>query len=54
MNYIGSTIPVTASMATVGARRLKVLEDEKAKLKTLLAEQMLDNAILWDIASKKC
>jgi transposase InsO family protein len=40
MNYIGSTIPVTASMATVGARRLKVLEDEKAKLKKLLAEQM--------------
>ena len=52
MDYIGSIIPVTASMATVGARRLKVLEDENAKLKKLLAEQMLDNAILKDIALK--
>jgi putative transposase len=28
------------------ARRLKALEDENAKLKKLLAEQMLDNAML--------
>jgi putative transposase len=28
------------------ARRLKVLEDENAKLKKLLAEAMLDNAVL--------
>jgi putative transposase len=28
------------------ARKLKVLEDENAKLKKLLAEQMLDNAML--------
>jgi len=35
------------------ARRLKVLEDENAKLKRLLAEAMLDNAMLKDIASKK-
>jgi len=34
-------------------RRLKVLEDENAKLKKLLAEAMLDNAMLKDIASKK-
>ncbi|KRW94567.1 transposase [Paracoccus sp. MKU1] len=34
-------------------RRLKVLEDENAKLKTLLAEAMLDNAILKDVAAKK-
>ena len=34
------------------ARRLKALEDEK--LKKLLAEAMLDNAMLKDIASKKC
>lgn len=27
-------------------RRLKVLEDENAKLKKLLAEAMLDNAVL--------
>ena len=35
------------------ARRLKVLEDENAKLKRLLAEAMLDNAMLKDIAAKK-
>lgn len=35
------------------ARRLKALEDENAKLKKLLAEQMLDNAMLRDVASKK-
>src|SRR5690242_14469297 len=34
------------------ARRLKTLEDENAKLKKLLAEAMLDNAMLKDIASK--
>jgi len=35
------------------ARRLKSLEDENAKLKKLLAEQMLHNAMLRDVASKK-
>ena len=35
------------------ARRLKILEDENARLKKLLAEQMLDNAILKDVAAKK-
>ena len=35
------------------AKRLKALEDENAKLKKLLAETMLDNAILKDDASKK-
>ena len=35
------------------ARRLKALEDENAKLKKLLAETMLDNAMLKDVASKK-
>ena len=35
------------------AKRLKALEDENAKLKRLLAEVMLDNAMLKDIASKK-
>lgn len=35
------------------ARKLKALEDENAKLKRLLAEQMLDNAILKDVASRK-
>ena len=35
------------------AKRLKALEDENSKLKKLLAEAMLDNAMLKDIASKK-
>ena len=35
------------------ARRLKALEAENAKLKKLLAEAMLDNAMLKDIAAKK-
>ncbi len=34
------------------ARRLKALEDENARLKKLLAEQMLDNAILKDVGAK--
>jgi len=35
------------------ARRLKALEDENSKLKKLLAETMLDIAILKDINSRK-
>ena len=35
------------------ARRLRALEDENAKLKKLLAEAMLDNAVLKDLTSKK-
>ena len=35
------------------ARRLKTLEDENAKLKKLLAEAMLDNAMLKELAAKK-
>jgi len=34
------------------ARRLKALEDENARLKKLLADQMLDNAVLKEIAAK--
>ena len=34
------------------AKRLKALEDENAKLKKLLAETMLDNAILKDVNSE--
>jgi putative transposase len=34
------------------ARRLRSLEDENRRLKKLLAETMLDNAMLKDIASK--
>ena len=35
------------------ARRLKSLEDENARLKKLLADAMLDNAMLKDLNSKK-
>jgi putative transposase len=35
------------------AKRLRSLEDENRRLKKLLAETMLDNAMLKDIASKK-
>jgi len=35
------------------ARRLRTLEQENARLKKLLADQMLDNAVLKDLASKK-
>jgi putative transposase len=35
------------------ARRLKALEAENARLKRLLADAMLDNAILRDVAGKK-
>jgi len=35
------------------ARKLKSLEAENSRLKKLLAEQMLDNAMLRDINSKK-
>jgi putative transposase len=35
------------------AKRLKSLADENAKLKKLLAEAMLDNAMLKEIATKK-
>ncbi len=40
-------------MEVSDARKLKALEDENAKLKKLLAEQMLDNVILKDINSRK-
>jgi putative transposase len=40
-------------MGVSEARRLKALEDENAKLKMLLAEAMLDNAVLKDLTSKK-
>ena len=40
-------------MQVSDARRLRTLEDENGKLKKLLAEAMLDNAMLKDVASKK-
>ena len=38
-------------MTVSDARRLKALEDENRRLKKLVAETMLDNAALKDIAS---
>ena len=35
------------------AKRLKALEDENAKLKKLLAEQMMDTAALRELLTKK-
>lgn len=35
------------------AKRLRTLEEENAKLKKLLAESMLDIAVLKDISTKK-
>ena len=35
------------------ARKLKALEDENARLKKLLAEAMLDVAVLRDVTAKK-
>jgi putative transposase len=35
------------------AKRLKLLEDENAKLKRLLADAMLDNVALKDLLGKK-
>ena len=40
-------------MSIPDAKRLKQLEDENAKLKKLLAEAILDNAVLKDITSRK-
>lgn len=34
------------------ARRLRLLEEENSKLKRLLAESVLDNAILKDLLGK--
>ena len=40
-------------MTVSEAKRLKALEDENARLKKLLAEQMLDLAAMKDLVSKK-
>ena|GEM_PF-2719032 len=39
-------------MEVSDARRLKRLEDENGKLKRLLADTMLDNVVLKDLAGK--
>ena len=40
-------------MEASDAKRLRALEDENAKLKKLLAEAMLDNAVLKDVVQRK-
>jgi putative transposase len=40
-------------MEVSDARKLRALEAENSRLKKLLAETMLDNAILKDVTSKK-
>jgi putative transposase len=40
-------------MTVSETKRLKALEDENAKLKKLLAEQMLDLAAMKELVSKK-
>jgi putative transposase len=42
-----------AGMEAAEARRLRELEDENARLKKLLSEQMLHNEALRDVLSKK-
>ena len=41
------------SMDVSKAKRLKDLEDENVRLKRLLADAMLDNAVLKDLLGKK-
>jgi putative transposase len=41
-----------SGMTVSAVKRLKVLEDENAKLNKLLAEQMLDMAAMKDLLSK--
>ena len=41
----------SGGMEVSDAKRLKALEDENARLKKMLAETMLDNAVLKDINS---
>ena len=43
----------TAELDVSQARKLKALEDENARLKKLLAEAMLDVAVLRDVTAKK-
>jgi putative transposase len=43
---------IFGGMTVSSAQRLRTLEAENGRLKKLLAEQMLDNAALKDLASK--
>jgi hypothetical protein len=48
-----SWVSAALAAAAEDARRLKALEEENAKLKKLLAETILNNAILKDINNRK-
>ena len=52
-NAIGPSDNGECGMEPSDAKKLRALEAENAKLKKLLAEQMLDNAMLRDVNSKK-
>ena len=41
-------------MTVSDAQRLKALEAENSKLKSLLADSLLDNAALKDVVGRKC
>ena len=43
-----------SGMTVSEAKRLRALEDENAKLKRLLAEQLLDMAAMKELLSKNC
>ncbi len=43
----------SGGMTVPEAKRLKALEDENARLKTLLAEQMLNLAAMKELGSKQ-
>lgn len=51
--HFTSTKPSMGGMEVSYGKRLKDLENENRRLKKLLAEAMLDNAMLKDVASKK-
>lgn len=42
-----------SGLGVAEAKQLKTLEDENGRLKRLLAEAMVDNAVLKDLATKK-
>ena len=52
----GDILPVEGEVRRaggIGGSSLRTLEAENARLKKLLADAMLDNAVLKDIAAKK-
>ena len=52
MRHFTNTKAKFGGMNVSDAKKLRSLEDENAKLKRMLAEAMLDNAALKDLATK--